>query len=54
MLNSSQTFQKYFCPPLFSELESCALALHQQTLEKTLRPQAYNQNTTHNKNHNIF
>ena len=25
MLNSSQTFRKYFCPPLFSELESCAV-----------------------------
>ena len=25
MLNSSQTFRKYFCLPLFSELESYAL-----------------------------
>ena len=25
MLNSSQTFWKYFCSPLFSELESCVL-----------------------------
>ena len=25
MLNSSQTFRKYFCPPpLFTELENCA------------------------------
>ena len=27
MLNSSQTFRKYFCPPLFSELECCAVGL---------------------------
>ena len=25
MIASSQTFRKYFCPPLFGELESCAL-----------------------------
>ena len=25
MLNSSQVFLKYFCPTLFSELESCAV-----------------------------